>query len=529
MYFILFLYLLGEKNMKKIFSLLIIILFLVNIGQAHIVKINADSDWVIMFYFDGDNTLSNSMQAEINIIKNVGATDEIRYAILSDSDEIGDTKLYYVIGKNLEEQNWPAESDMDDPDTIVDFIQKVKNDYPANNYCFIPYSNKGAGWQGICYDQNGDGTMITMPELLNSLSTVTDNGADPLAVLFAQSCLCGNLEFRYQIRSHVEYTVGYADCGLAGDLSYEDILTEIINDPSITPEEFATLIVDLFEPANLPLYKIVQSMGAAQSDQLTDLATVIDNLALFLIKNIDEYKADIQKAWEDCRKYGITWDIDYFIDLQHFLELLIIDNKNYSDIRIDIINKIDNAIIAKAIIEGDHSTGFSLYFPGRIEDYNLALRYDDKVLPSEYEETQFAIDTKWDEFIKIYLGLLVNTPPEKPTITGESSGKPGVEYEYKFISTDPEGDNIEYCIDWGDESDEVSIGPYISGLEVSVKHNWSEEGNYTIKAKAIDVYDAESEWSTFEISMPKKHFSNPILQLLMKILERLSFMRKILI
>jgi len=487
--------------MKKIFCLSIVIIFLASIGQAQIVTTNTDSDWVIMFYFNGDNKLSDSMQGEINIIKNVGPTEDVKFAVLSDSDEIGDTKLYYVIGNTLEEQDWPTESDMDDPDTIRDFVQKVKNDYPANNYCLIPYSNKGAGWQGICYDQNGDGTMITMPELLDTLNTVTNNGADKLDVLFAQSCLCGNLEFRYQIRNCVEYTVGYADCGLSGDLPYDDILTELVNDPSMTGEEFATLIVDLFEPANLPFYKIVQSMGAAQSDQLEDLSDAIDELALLFIDNINEYKDDIQTAWSNTRKYGITWDIDYYMDLQHFLELLTIGDQEFIDARNNVINKIDNAIIAKAIVEGDHSAGFNFYFPGRKVDYNLALRYDDGVLPSEYEETLFAINTNWDEFLKTYLDIEGNTPPEKPIITGDTRGKPGEEYEYTISSTDVDGDTLYYFIDWDDGNTEGWLGPYESGEEIIVSHIWSEEGRYTVKAKAKDI--EESEWGTLEISMPK--------------------------
>jgi len=97
----------------------------------------------------------------------------------------------------------------------------------------------------------------------------------------------------------------------------------------------------------------------------------------------------------------------------------------------------------------------------------------------------------------------VSKAPSAPIITGESSGKPGIEYEYTFVSTDPEGDNIEYCIDWGDNTGEVCIGPYSSGAEASAKHTWSEQGDYTIKVKARDVNGAESDWETLDVSMPK--------------------------
>jgi len=121
-----------------------------------------------------------------------------------------------------------------------------------------------------------------------------------------------------------------------------------------------------------------------------------------------------------------------------------------------------------------------------------------------------------------------NTPPEKPTITGKSSGRPDKEYQYIFVSTDPENDYIEYCIDWGDDTAEVWIDPNPSGFEVSTTHIWLEQGNYTIKAKAKDTYGAESEWAILEVSMPKTHNYNSILELLLKMWERFLFFEKIL-
>ena len=114
-------------------------------------------------------------------------------------------------------------------------------------------------------------------------------------------------------------------------------------------------------------------------------------------------------------------------------------------------------------------------------------------------------------------------PPTSPTITGQASGKPGTEYTYTFVSTDPDGDNIKYCIDWGDNTGEVCIGPYTSGVEASAKHTWSEKGSYTIKAKARDVYGAESDWATLTVSMPKsktKVTNTPFLQFLQSLLEK---------
>ncbi|UCF49216.1 MAG: SBBP repeat-containing protein, partial [Thermoplasmatales archaeon] len=92
----------------------------------------------------------------------------------------------------------------------------------------------------------------------------------------------------------------------------------------------------------------------------------------------------------------------------------------------------------------------------------------------------------------------VNQPPTAPKIEGPSSGEPGIEYEYTLNSTDPEELPIMYFIDWGDNTSEWT--EYCSsGVEITLKHIWENQGTYLIKAKTKDLFDAESEWSEFEV------------------------------
>lgn len=81
-----------------------------------------------------------------------------------------------------------------------------------------------------------------------------------------------------------------------------------------------------------------------------------------------------------------------------------------------------------------------------------------------------------------------------PIISGPTYGDPGKEYEYTFVTEDPEKDDIWLYIDWGDGEIEKWIGPYNSSMEVTVSHEWSEEGRYEIKAKSKDIWD-DSSWS----------------------------------
>jgi PKD repeat protein len=124
--------------------------------------------------------------------------------------------------------------------------------------------------------------------------------------------------------------------------------------------------------------------------------------------------------------------------------------------------------------------------------------------PGEYEVILTVTDSK--ESISIdYTNVIVtlsNTPPNIPSINGLLNGKIEEEYEFEFNSIDPDGDNVKYYIDWGDNKTELTKF-YNSGEKVMVKHIWFEKGSYEIKAKAVDIHGYESDWGTFEVTMPK--------------------------
>ncbi|HVQ00641.1 MAG TPA: hypothetical protein VMT57_03920 [Candidatus Thermoplasmatota archaeon] len=90
-----------------------------------------------------------------------------------------------------------------------------------------------------------------------------------------------------------------------------------------------------------------------------------------------------------------------------------------------------------------------------------------------------------------------NYPPEKPVISGPSHITAGDEYIYGFETTDPEGNDVYYFVDWGDGTYSGWIGPYYSGTEAAAHHTYAVKGTITIHAKAKDNYSAESDWATY--------------------------------
>ena len=110
-----------------------------------------------------------------------------------------------------------------------------------------------------------------------------------------------------------------------------------------------------------------------------------------------------------------------------------------------------------------------------------------------------------------------NLPPEALDIEGPSEGTVGEDYTYEVYSLDPDGDNIYYYVDWGDNTSEEWIGPYSSEEIVKINHTWSAKGNYTIAVKARDIYGAESDWAYLEVTMPvNQQVINLLLQMILE-------------
>jgi len=164
------------------------------------------------------------------------------------------------------------------------------------------------------------------------------------------------------------------------------------------------------------------------------------------------------------------------------------------------INHPDNPIIAPGQFpEGVPSEGFQ--------------RTPTLIIDEEYGRYILAynaghdINQKWKR--RTYLAIAsrpANNPPETPKIIGPTKGIPEKIYNYNFTNCiDPDGDNMTYQVEWGDGS--IDEGFIESGGYITISHSWNKKGDYTIKARLIDEYEAEGDWATLNISIKKSKAS----------------------
>ena len=94
-------------------------------------------------------------------------------------------------------------------------------------------------------------------------------------------------------------------------------------------------------------------------------------------------------------------------------------------------------------------------------------------------------------------------------------------YTYTASTTDPNGDQIYYRFDWGDDTYSDWIGPLNSGQSGSASKSWSQDDTYEVRVAAKDTNGRTSIWSNpLEVTIPRsKNIDYQEFPLLHRLLE----------
>jgi len=131
--------------------------------------------------------------------------------------------------------------------------------------------------------------------------------------------------------------------------------------------------------------------------------------------------------------------------------------------------------------------------------------------------------SEWSE--SLIINIVYNYPPEKPIISGAFWVLPGIKYNFKFSSIEPESEDIYLYIEWGDGEIEEWIGPFSSGEEITLPHKYTTKGSYFINATAKDIngFESDTTQKPVKVTFSRSRFSgnNLFFIIFEKIFDRL--------
>lgn len=458
-------------SQKKIAIVLIIsCIFPVSAFSSNLVEANSSTDpglfgddianWTVMMYLACDTSLrSRLIDFYIGIFTSIGSDNDFNIVALIDGVNIGDTSYYYVEKGLLVPLTWyESESNMASPENFERFLELTMYNYPADHYALFTLADYGSGWQGIFSDTSGGGgpdswSLITMPEVSDVLKKVTNNGTGKIDFYGIDVCIPGTVEVAYQIAPYVDYMVANQEHGFEGFFSdegfligwnYSYYLQELKDNPDMMPEQFATLVVESFQPGTLtqkifnvitapkwyPVNKYHVTLSATNLSRIDLVKNAVNTLAANLTKNLKDVKHEIKATRSKTREYGKLYrkfwrlprilyglsleplSYDCFIDLYDFVNKLKneTENQEIKNACYGVMDAINTTIMANKVVPTDPSHGLSIYFP------ELRCLYDQSIwrtiggknfrkIPSPYGALYFTEDTTWDEFLKEYLNI----------------------------------------------------------------------------------------------------------------------------
>lgn len=494
--------------------------------------------WTLLLYLNGDNDLAEVM---FDILDNLGTHEASQYAnviALIDGSPISSTGTYS--GTALYNLSYgqaipipatlsgtisvPGELNMGDGQILDAFAHWGRTHYPAS-YTMLAIIDHGGGWapgteemitnvhttsilsrrhrhhffaggSGLSWDFTSEYDYLDMHEVQRSLADITQNGADPLDIVFFDVCLMGLGEVAYQIKDYAGYYVAAQNLGwapLGPESRYIQLIESIQS--TTTPELMTASLVDTYVAATPPEGHPI-TISAVDLSQMEALRDAVDQLSLALSNTLNNQATFLKQAYLASQKFDydtdfvIEPDSDGFVDLYDFA---LQAKAQYIEPAVDaaadqVMTVLDAAVVAEKHRSGhpwmapeltwtlDNAHGISLFLPLG-EDLILPITTTSEITPglviTQYKhlyesytasQLDFVRDTHWGEMIAEYYAI-VESPIPTDTTRGPLKGllMPDVVPPYTVITiTGIYTAGNEIAIQWS-ASD---LGSGVSGAEL---------------------------------------------------------------
>ena len=403
--------------------------------------------WTFMVYMAGFNNLTDFATLDLEEMRKVGSTDDVKVAVFIKRLDSPDA-LHIIVGKGGvgETEETIANADSGDPQTMLDFVRWTDEKAPAEKYALVVW-NHGSGWGVGDLDQlysevraergdvgvtprelglrstqdidlslfkktvkeilgmptaglraiasdDGTGHSLDTIELGNVLAAAAKELGGPLALLGMDACLMSTLEVAFQARASVQAVVGSEELEPGDGWPYTEILRDLSGNPAMTGAELGAAVVGRYVESYQHRdnqWPITQA--AVQTAHLDEFAGVIDDLATAMQAHLTETGNGTKILRAQSKSTTFTGDL---VDLRTFCNALIAGGVDES------VEAAAHHVLAElepgryVVAEGhlgptvEGCGGISLYFPSPLDG-----------ISKYYQDLDFA-ERGWDDFLSGY-------------------------------------------------------------------------------------------------------------------------------
>ncbi len=390
-------------------------------------------EWTVMMYFSGDNNLSQVLKIQMEAISKIATTDQVNLILQFDGNTLNDS-LRIEVGTEVKIIENNLEYDMGSEQTLADFVQWSRINYPANKFALI-VNGHGRGIINLPL-KDGGGSALSMASSPNSTSNTVINeeamvekleqvlDGDKIDLFIYSACLMGNLETLMTlspIAKNVlasEYLIylesDYKQSTVIGEgISLKSMIKTLNSNPLLSSQQLGQKLLAQYK-TSYQTFKVFDLPGMFHYEEATlalyDL-NHINRITYQMTNIIDEIQDEISNGHYDldqlylkvlsAPKVNLLGYIDLGILLHIFDDIHSTENTRNL---IYLLYNNNQFIVDKTILHLPQKIlGISVFFPTEKPIHNLSTF---EYLLESYSYFQFNQTLPIYELIKTYLSYV---------------------------------------------------------------------------------------------------------------------------
>jgi len=383
-------------------------------------KAPGEKEWSIMIFWACDNNLEFTTEFCMQLWeKALTSNEKVNIVVFVDLLSVEGTWLYEIgPGARKLVAEWP-EMNSSDPATLEKFVIWGEKTYPAKKNMVL-ISDHGYGWRGICQDETNGDTLMPNHGIAEALKNSKAKTGKMVDILAFDACNMGSIEAAFEMRGAARYMVASETMEPYDGLPYEMFITDMVKNPSISPEQLANNIVYEYVlyysdkwayPHQMTYSQDFATMAAVDTSMMDALGAAFDAVADALLPVMEDHMKEVERA----RGYALigTWTnmagYEWMPDVRTFIDgLRAIEGHPELTAAIDAFDAaFDAAVIAQANSNKYHDTvhGLNFWFPPSPSQYYSQGWYWARQFVYTEVGLDFVSQTSWIDCLTTYYGL----------------------------------------------------------------------------------------------------------------------------
>lgn len=342
--------------------------------------------WTVLIYMCGGHNESGYGAAsdKLREMMKVSYPENVRVIVQTGGSEMWHTKGVYsdysqrfeVHKDRLYLADQSAMTDMGDYHSLESFLVWGTENYKADHYMLILSGEGGGGMYGMCYDEQNDGSGLSLEEISYAMSL--DGSAFDIVALDAP--LMGSIETATSLSTYAQYMVASQDIQPMDSWDYEGFLSYLCDNPSASPRDIGIEMCNTY-------YKKCErngtdadaAMSVTDMTKLSTLNQAFNGMAgdmLILTDNLDNCRI-LSDTLDTVHIYGGASADEGFSNLMDIGDMAMKMSGYVGNTADVLIETLNDTVVYRVCGERErNSAGLSVYYPinPNIDDLQLYMK-----------------------------------------------------------------------------------------------------------------------------------------------------------